>query len=107
MKHANDNELLGRVLTTSEAMDRLRVSRKTLYELVKKHLPNAARIGREYRFEEADILTIWRGMRTPCDSICGNERPAKATTSSGARTPKAGKSTSLQKLLTKRRRKAS
>jgi hypothetical protein len=107
MKHANDNVPLGTVFTSAEVMARLRVSRKTLYLLVAKHLPKVARVGRDYRFEERDILMIWQGMRTSCDSISGNERPAKGTTSSGVRMPKAGKSTSLQKLLTRKRRKAS
>ncbi|WP_407160656.1 helix-turn-helix domain-containing protein [Bradyrhizobium sp. STM 3557] len=87
-------------------MARLRVSRKTLYLLVAKHLPNAARIGREYRFIEADIVTIFNGMRTSCVSTCGSA-PPRPTTSSGGRTSKAGKSTNLQKLLTRRRQKVS
>ncbi|WP_080663817.1 helix-turn-helix domain-containing protein [Bradyrhizobium elkanii] len=106
MKAANDNVPLGTISTAAEVMVRLRVSRKTLYALVAKHLPGAARVGRDYRFEEADILTIWRGMKS-CVSISGNEPPANRTGSSGARTTKGKRSTSLQKLLTKKRPKRS
>ncbi|WP_316207282.1 helix-turn-helix domain-containing protein [Bradyrhizobium sp. SZCCHNR3118] len=106
MKHANDNTPLDTVLTTADVMVRLRVSRKTLYGLVAKHLPNAARVGRDYRFIEADIITIFEGMRTSCGSTFG---VVSRTTvgSSGAPTPKATKSVSLQERLTKRRRKVS
>ncbi|WP_082756019.1 helix-turn-helix domain-containing protein [Bradyrhizobium diazoefficiens] len=104
---ANDNVPLGNISTTAEVMVRLRVSRKTLYGLVAKHLPGAARVGRDYRFEEADIMTIWRGMRSSCDSISGNEPPANRTGSFGARTTKGKRSTSLQKRLTKKRPKLS
>ena len=76
------------VLTTADVMARLRVSRKTLYVLVAKHLPNAARIGREYRFIEADIETIWNGMRSGAGGFDGIQR------SSGA----------LQVLLAKKRK---
>ena len=105
-EHANDNIPLGTVLTTAEVMARLRVSRKTLYLLVAKHLPNPARIGREYRFLEADIVTIFNGMRSSCGSTCG---VGNHTThgSSGARMPKATKSARLQERLTKRPRKVS
>ncbi|WP_413776456.1 helix-turn-helix domain-containing protein [Rhodopseudomonas sp. P2A-2r] len=106
MRHDNDNIPLGTILTTVEVMARLRVSRKTLYILVSKHLANAARIGREYRFEERDIITIWNGMQS-CGSTSGSERPVRATSSFGAPMPKAGKSTNLQRRLTKKRRMAS
>ncbi|CCD94619.1 hypothetical protein BRAO375_3660013 [Bradyrhizobium sp. ORS 375] len=106
MKAANDNTPLNTVLTTADVMARLRVSRKTLYALVAKHLPNAARVGRDYRFIEADIITIFNGMRGSCDSTFGGA-PKRRTGSSGARMPKGEKSTSLQKRLTKRRPKAS
>ena len=62
------------VMTTADVMARLRVSRKTLYLLVAKHLPNAARIGREYRFIEADIQTIWNGMRSGTTGYDGVQR---------------------------------
>lgn len=61
-------------MTTADVMARLRVSRKTLYLLVAKHLPNAARIGREYRFIEADIQTIWNGMRSGTTGYDGVQR---------------------------------
>ncbi|WP_461319078.1 helix-turn-helix domain-containing protein [Bradyrhizobium barranii] len=107
MKAANDNVSLGTISTTADVMVRLRVSRKTLYILVAKHLPDAARVGRDYRFEEADIMTIWRGMKSSCDSISGNEPPANRTGSSGGRTTKGKRSTSLQKRLTRKRPKLS
>ncbi|MCS4024960.1 MULTISPECIES: helix-turn-helix domain-containing protein [Bradyrhizobium] len=108
MKAANDNVPLGTISTTVEVMERLRVSRKTLYRLVALHLPGAARVGRDYRFEEADIMAIWRGMRSAsCDYICGNEPQANRTGSSGARTTKGKRSTSLQKRLTRKRPKLS
>ncbi|MBR0948148.1 excisionase family DNA binding protein [Bradyrhizobium japonicum] len=107
MKAANDNVSLGTISTTADVMVRLRVSRKTLYILVAKHLPGAARVGRDYRFEEADILTIWRGMKSSCVFISGNEPPANRTGSSGGRTTKGKRSTKLQKLLTKKRPKRS
>jgi excisionase family DNA binding protein len=106
MKAANDNVQLGTISTSAEVMVRLRVSRKTLYSLVAKHLPGAARVGRDYRFEEADILTIWRGMKS-CDSISGNEPQANRTGSSVGRTTRGKRSTSLQKRLTRRRPKLS
>ncbi|MGJ4951816.1 helix-turn-helix domain-containing protein [Bradyrhizobium sp. HKCCYLS20291] len=106
VRHANDNTPLDTVLTTADVMARLRVSRKTLYGLVAKHLPSAARVGRDYRFIEADIVTIFNGMRSSCDSTCGGGR-ITTVGSSGGRTPKATKSGNLQKLLTKRRPKVS
>ncbi|WP_410052813.1 helix-turn-helix domain-containing protein [Bradyrhizobium sp. SZCCHNRI1058] len=106
MKHANDNTPLDTVLTTADVVARLRVSRKTLYSLIAKHLPNAARVGRDYRFIEADIVTIFNGMRGSCDSTFGNALPARTITSA-APTRKAVKSTSLRELLTKKPRKVS
>ncbi|WP_410052097.1 helix-turn-helix domain-containing protein [Bradyrhizobium sp. SZCCHNR3058] len=106
VKHANDNTPFDTVLTTADVMARLRVSRKTLYRLVAKHLPNAARIGRDYRFIELDIITIFNGMRSSCDSTCGGGKITTAG-SSGARTSKVTKSGNLQKLLTKQRPKLS
>jgi excisionase family DNA binding protein len=90
---------IANVLTTTDVMARLTVSRKTLYVLVAKHLPNAARIGRCYRFIEEDINTIWNGMRS-----AGGQR---ATDGTQRRAPKGAGGEGLQQLLVKQRRKRS
>ncbi|QDM32233.1 helix-turn-helix domain-containing protein [Tardiphaga sp. vice352] len=97
---ANDNVgPLGRIYTFDEAAKHLGVSKRQFQNIVKRH-PFYAKNGNRYLFSETDIRHIWSGMR--CDSISGGERPPR-TGSFGAPTPPAGRSTNLQKRLTKLR----
>jgi len=96
----NENKIEG-VMTTADVMARLRVSRKTLYVLVAKHLPNAARIGREYRFIEADIQTIWDGMRAGSGQY--GDRAGLPTTSVRPNVVRADYA-KLRQMLTKKRK---
>jgi Helix-turn-helix domain len=66
MQHANDNGPLGRIYTLDEAAEELRVSRRSLQEIIKRH-PFFAKNGRVYLFSESDIRSIWEGMRFHSD----------------------------------------
>ncbi len=45
----------GRLLTASEVADLLRVSRMTVYRLIKEGQIKALRVGRSYRLREDDV----------------------------------------------------
>lgn len=53
---------LGHILTMDEAAERLRISRRSLQELVKSH-PHYAANGRKKLFSEGDIAALWEAMR--------------------------------------------
>jgi excisionase family DNA binding protein len=92
------------VMTTADVMARLKVSRNTLYALIAKHLPNAARTGRDFRFIEADINTIWEGMRAG-DAASSSKRPAARGAYVGAGS-RALASERLRARLTKRKKRS-
>lgn len=60
----NDAPSLPVVFTMNEVAARLRISRRALQELVKKH-PFYANNGRKKLFAEADIVALWEAMRSP------------------------------------------
>src|SRR5262245_62547040 len=59
---ANNSSPLGRIFSLEEAAAHLRVSRRALQEIIKRH-PFYAKNGRVYLFSESDVLNIWEGMR--------------------------------------------
>jgi hypothetical protein len=65
---ANDNRPLGRIYTFDETAEELRVSKRALQGIIKRH-PHYAKNGRVYLFSENDIQLIWEGMRCHCDSL--------------------------------------
>jgi excisionase family DNA binding protein len=98
-----DKQPITNVMTTADVMARLKVSRNTLYALIAKHLPNAARIGRDFRFIEADINTIWEGMRSGDGSVGRETRAARGGYIGAGH--RGGQSETLRAMLTKKRRK--
>jgi hypothetical protein len=55
---ANDNHPLGRIYTFDEAANELRVGKRSLQGIIKRH-PYYAKNGRVYLFSENDIRLIW------------------------------------------------
>jgi hypothetical protein len=102
-EHANDNKKLGEVYTFDEVCAKLKIGRRSLSELI-AGTNFFSRKRRMYRFSDADVMAIWESMR--CASTSTNVHLDR-TTSSGARTVKAVKSSNLRKLLTKPPRKKS
>ena len=53
-----------RLLTANEVADLMRVSRMTVYRLIKTGEMPALRVGRGYRFREEDVPDYLRGRYT-------------------------------------------
>ncbi|MBU4483805.1 helix-turn-helix domain-containing protein [bacterium] len=51
------------IMTTTEAMEYLRVTRKTLLKLVHKGEIPARKIGKDYRYVKSEIDTYLRGYK--------------------------------------------
>jgi excisionase family DNA binding protein len=51
------------VMTTNEAMEYLKVTRKTLLKLVKKNQIKAAKVGKDYRYLKVEIDKFLRGEK--------------------------------------------
>ena len=58
-----------RVMTTTEAMEYLRITRKTLLKLVKDGRIKANKVGKDYRYLKSEIDIYLRGDES------GQERP--------------------------------
>lgn len=69
---------LGTILTMDEAAERLRISRRSLQELVKDH-PHYAANGRKKLFSEGYIAALWEAMR--CRSSSSNAQDRTTGTS--------------------------
>jgi excisionase family DNA binding protein len=54
----------GRLLTATEVADLMRVSRMTVYRLIKTGEMPSIRVGRGYRFREEDVQDYLRGRYT-------------------------------------------
>src|SRR3979490_438876 len=66
---ANDNEPLGPIYKFDEAAAKLRVGKRSLQEIIKRH-PHYAKNGRVYLFTENDIRLILEGLH--CHSSSSN-----------------------------------
>lgn len=55
---------LEKIYTADEVAERLRLKRRVLLNLARKH-GACSRAGREYLFSEDDVLAIWQAMREP------------------------------------------
>ena len=64
---------LGTILTMDEAAERLRISRRSLQDLVKDH-PHYAANGRKKLFSEGDIAALWEAMRCRSNSSGAKDR---------------------------------
>lgn len=89
---------LGEVFTFDEVCKKLRISRQKLSDLI-RGTDFYARMGRLYRFSDADILAIWESMRPPA------ARETRLPKSRKSR--QVGASSELKKLLTGKPRKRS
>src|ERR1700730_11590376 len=94
---ANDNGPLGRIYTFDEAATELRVGKRSLQDIVKRH-PHYAKNGRVYLFSENDIRLIWEGLR--CHSSSQSE---KAPTTGISVAPSVNSLYSKARALTTRR----
>jgi len=53
---------MGKMLTTEETADQLRVTTRTLYDWIKAgKLPTARRVGKKWLIPEEDVQTLLRG----------------------------------------------
>lgn len=64
MDKRNGDGRLGEVFTFDEVCKKLRISRQKLSDLI-RGTDFYTRMGRLYRFSDADILAIWESMRPP------------------------------------------
>ena len=96
MDQRSDDGRLGDVFTFDEVCKKLRISRQKLSDLI-RGTDFYTRMGRLYRFSDADILAIWESMRP---SIAPEIRLAKFK-----RSRKVGASSERLKLLTGKPRK--
>lgn len=98
MSQQSDDGKLGDVYTFDEVCKKLRLSRRSLSDLIRGTNFYSRKV-RVYRFSEADILAIWASMR----STSANELQR----SHSVRTSKAARSinSDLRKLFTGRPRK--
>ncbi|MCZ0734573.1 helix-turn-helix domain-containing protein [Phreatobacter sp. AB_2022a] len=55
---------LGKIYTTDEAAERLRLTRRAIIKLARQH-GQCSRVGRDYLFSEADLLALWQALREP------------------------------------------
>ncbi|WP_152104103.1 helix-turn-helix domain-containing protein [Bradyrhizobium ottawaense] len=97
MDHRSGDARLGEVFTFDEVCTKLRISRQKLSDLI-RGTDFYTRIGRVYRFSDADILAIWESMRP---HATGEARLPRST-----RARQVGASSEqLKKLLTGKPRK--
>lgn len=96
MNQQSGNAKLGEVYTFDEVCKQLRLSRRSLSDLIRGTNFYSRKV-RVYRFSDADILAIWASMRT----TSANE--VRLPNSGGTR--KAATSSSQLKLLTGKPRK--
>lgn len=61
------------ILTMNEAAERLRISRRSLQDLIKKH-PHYAANGRKKLFSESDLTALWEAMRCHSSSLGAETR---------------------------------
>lgn len=64
MNPANDDD---RVMTTTEAMKYLRVTRKTVLKLVREGRIKANKVGKDYRYLKSEINNYLRGQASSKD----------------------------------------
>ena len=64
---AADASPLGRIYTMDEVAQAMRMSRRSLQELLKKH-PYYHRNGHKKLFRQADIEALWEAIRCPSNS---------------------------------------
>ncbi|PBB93196.1 hypothetical protein CK215_04255 [Mesorhizobium sp. WSM3864] len=55
---------LDSIYKADEAAERMRVTKRALIKLARKH-GACSRVGREYLFSESDLLAIWQAIREP------------------------------------------
>lgn len=97
MDQRNGDGKLGEIFTFDEVCKKLRISRRKLSDLIRgTHF--YTRMGRLYRFSDADILAIWESMRPP---TIGETRPLRFRKSRQV----GASSEQLKKLLTGKARK--
>lgn len=67
---------LDRIYKADEAAERLRITKRALIKLARKH-GSCSRVGREYLFSESDLLAIWQAIREPATGspFRGNHAP--------------------------------
>lgn len=98
MDQGSGDARLGEVFTFDEVCKKLRISRQKLSDLI-RGTDHYIRMGRLYRFSDADVLAIWESMRP---SVTPETRLAKSGKSRNV-----GASLEQLKLLTGKPRKRS
>lgn len=63
--NASDNHVMNDVMTTSEVMKYLKVSRKTVLKLVHEGKIAAQKVGKDFRYLKSEIDTFLRAGRPP------------------------------------------
>lgn len=59
----------GELLTIKQVEDRLKLSERTIFRLIKSGELNGFKVGREWRFEESDIDDYIRRQRQKSDRL--------------------------------------
>ncbi|MBI2091428.1 MAG: helix-turn-helix domain-containing protein [Deltaproteobacteria bacterium] len=67
------SKLLNNVMTTSEVMKYLKVSRKTVLKLVHEGKIPAQKVGKDFRYLKSEIDAFLRGNEAAPSDISGNK----------------------------------